>query len=223
MLFYVARGGKPLHPTMPSSLPIQKIKSDASWGGNVELDNVNFNMFKSRTECGAKQHTIKRNKSAADYTPISTFKNTKFREVQDSAFIFIDDPPAGWANPTDCDSFPCTSPLNIVLHFENTQFTGLDRPVKTDSDFTIVSDVPSATNAYANCDTVTNWNAAHCRNSRLGILLFESLDADTMDRSVQPITLTSEETGYENTINSFMDHVWDGFYTGQVRLSRFPI
>jgi len=26
-----------------------------------------------------------------------------------------------------------------------------------------------------------------------------------------------------NKVNSFMDHVWDGFYTGQTRLSRFPI
>jgi len=87
----------------------------------------------------------------------------------------------------------------------------------------IVSDVPSATNAYSNCDTVSSWNAAHCVNSQLGVLLFESLDADTSDRTIQPITLTSEETGYENTVNSFMDHIWDGFYTGQKRLSRFPI
>ena len=26
-----------------------------------------------------------------------------------------------------------------------------------------------------------------------------------------------------NKVNSFMDHVWDGFYQGQIRLSRFPI
>lgn len=26
-----------------------------------------------------------------------------------------------------------------------------------------------------------------------------------------------------NKANSFMDHVWDGFYSGQLRLSRFPI
>jgi len=26
----------------------------------------------------------------------------------------------------------------------------------------------------------------------------------------------------KNKINAQMDHVWDGFYTGQVRLSRFP-
>lgn len=26
-----------------------------------------------------------------------------------------------------------------------------------------------------------------------------------------------------NKVNSYMDHVWDGFYQGQIRLSRFPI
>jgi len=26
-----------------------------------------------------------------------------------------------------------------------------------------------------------------------------------------------------NKVNSFMDHVWDGFYQGQIRHSRFPI
>lgn len=54
------------------------------------------------------------------------------------------------------------------------------------------------------------------------MLLFESLDADTYDRSVQPVIITNEATGYSNKINSMMDHVWDGFYTGQKRLSRFP-
>ena len=29
-------------------------------------------------------------------------------------------------------------------------------------------------------------------------------------------------TNMNNKLNSFMDHVWDGFYTGQVRESRFP-
>jgi hypothetical protein len=26
----------------------------------------------------------------------------------------------------------------------------------------------------------------------------------------------------QNKLNSFMDHVWDGFYSGQIRRSRFP-
>lgn len=117
MLFSAATGGKPLHPTMPSSLPIHKIKSNGSWGGNVILNNVNFNKFKSKTECGRKQNIIKRNKSSSDYIPPHLFKNTKFRDVQDGAFIFIDDPPQSWANPTDCIDWPCTAPNNVVINF----------------------------------------------------------------------------------------------------------
>jgi len=42
---------------------------------------------------------------------------------------------------------------------------------------------------------------------------------------VQPIEITGNEAGstYDNMLNSAMDHVWDGFYTGQTRLSRFPM
>lgn len=52
--------------------------------------------------------------------------------------------------------------------------------------------------------------------------MFESLDGDSYDRSVQPIYVTSD-SGYYNVLNSMMDHVWDGFYTGQTRISRFPV
>jgi hypothetical protein len=44
-------------------------------------------------------------------------------------------------------------------------------------------------------------------------LVWESLDEDTEDRSVQPIIITNSD-GYKNVVNSFMDHMWDGFYTG---------
>jgi len=45
-----------------------------------------------------------------------------------------------------------------------------------------------------------------------------------MDRSMQPIYVS--EVGkpeYKNKVNSQMDHVWDNFYAGQKRQSRFPI
>lgn len=42
-----------------------------------------------------------------------------------------------------------------------------------------------------------------------------------MDRTVSPILLNGT-SGLNNRLNSFMDHVWDGFYTGQKRRSRFP-
>jgi len=54
------------------------------------------------------------------------------------------------------------------------------------------------------------------------MLEFESLDEDRFDRSIQPVFIINEKTGFNNTLNSMMDHVWDGFYTGQIRASRFP-
>lgn len=51
--------------------------------------------------------------------------------------------------------------------------------------------------------------------------MFESLDADNRDRSLQPIYVQKQGTQMSNKLNSFMDHIWDGFYTGQVRESRF--
>lgn len=39
---------------------------------------------------------------------------------------------------------------------------------------------------------------------------------------VSPIRVMHNNTGAINTLNTFMDHIWDGFYTGQLRLSRWP-
>lgn len=52
------------------------------------------------------------------------------------------------------------------------------------------------------------------------MLIFESLDADNEDREVQPVYIQTPK--YYNKLNSFMDHGWDGFYTSQKRLQRFP-
>jgi hypothetical protein len=76
MLFGVIGGSKPLHPVMPSSLPIHEIMSEGGWGGTIELKNVNFNDFTGKTKCGSKQSMIRLNPFAADYIPIHTFKNS---------------------------------------------------------------------------------------------------------------------------------------------------
>jgi len=62
--------------------------------------------------------------------------------------------------------------------------------------------------------------------THLAVLSFESLDSDKWDRSSQPIWVNStdseENPSFSNKLNAFMDHVWDGFYTGHLRLQRFP-
>mmetsp|Transcript_29266 Transcript_29266/g.28407 ORF Transcript_29266/g.28407 Transcript_29266/m.28407 type:complete len:144 (-) Transcript_29266:222-653(-) len=65
------------------------------------------------------------------------------------------------------------------------------------------------------------WNAYHCQKYELSTLMFESLDSDKWDRSYTPLTLNNLEKQQTNVMNQFMDHVWDGFYTGQLRLNRF--
>jgi hypothetical protein len=65
-------------------------------------------------------------------------------------------------------------------------------------------------------------NAYICFADKLGVLLFESEDDDKLDRSLQPIYVSKQGTEMSNKLNSMMDHVWDGFYSGQKRLSRFP-
>lgn len=87
------------------------------------------------------------------------------------------------------------------------------RPLDSIQNFQIVSDVERAVNAYSGCELKPAWSAGWCNNRNMGVLLFESLDSDTEDRSSQPVTLTNEVTGYHNRVNSFMDHGWDGFYT----------
>lgn len=72
------------------------------------------------------------------------------------------------------------------------------------------------------CEPYEKMNAYICKSGTLGVLMFESEDEDTEDRSMQPVYISLNGTKMANKLNSMMDHVWDGFYSGQKRLSRFP-
>lgn len=83
--------------------------------------------------------------------------------------------------------------------------------------------VQDAVKSYPDCELRADWSAGVCNQStKLGVLLFESLDSDKEDRTIQPVNITNAATGFSNDLNSFMDHSWNGFYSGQKRLSRFP-
>jgi hypothetical protein len=43
-----------------------------------------------------------------------------------------------------------------------------------------------------------------------------------MKRMVSPIYVESLNTSAINKLNTFMDHGWDGFYSGQLRMARWP-
>ena len=157
------------------------------------------------------------------------FTDTTFDNVQHDAIARLMDPNPAWRNEDDCGLlFSCTGPYNFAFKFYNTSARGLNVPDinrinSPDNNFQIIPDNPQATNWIFGCTRAESWNANLCYNEHIGQLLFESLDPDTEDRSIAPINLLGQGYNeFNNTLNSFMDHCWDGHYTCQKRLSRFP-
>lgn len=89
-------------------------------------------------------------------------------------------------------------------------------------DFTLVPDDETVGGTYPGCSHMKEGQAFACRTNNIGMLMFENLDDDAWDRAIQPIFLVNEKTGFNNTLNAMMDHIWDTFYTGQRRMGRFP-
>ena len=146
----------------------------------------------------------------------------------------IPSPSPGWANPKDCVEFTCTGLYNVVMRFEDAR---TEWPLMPRSFYLISSDndEPGSTSSAAipGCQPEEAWNAYLCgATTPVGVLMFDSLDADRMDRSVQPVWIQANTGGegcapdddecFNNKLNSYMDHCWDGAYTCQKRESRFP-
>jgi hypothetical protein len=86
---------------------------------------------------------------------------------------------------------------------------------------TIIADTPGASEAFDNCEFNEQWNGWECENKYIGQLCWIARDEDWEDRSPTPIFVTDEDSGYTNKINHMMDHMWDGFYTGQKHKSQY--
>jgi hypothetical protein len=227
-------GGKSVPASMLSSLPYDKYKTYNNWFTEATMNNVTFKNWASGTRQHCSSTSTNTNKalgvshSNSDHAAVNIFKNSVFDNVNHGAVAFIYDPPQSWANIRDCGNFPCTGPKNAVFKFENSTFTGSSTPSITNGTFQIIPNNPSVSDNIAACTLVTDWNAYLCYNAKIAQIVFESLDGDNEDRMLSPIYVlglnptTDVYTSYNNTLNSFMDHCWDGHYTCQKRLSRFP-
>lgn len=201
-----------------------------------------FHNFPSTAVTGCTsntQHVIGLNSYSSDYVQFVKFAGITLNNIANAAFMYIYDSPSTWASIDDCGEFPCTGPNNIAMHFGNIVCSGTNTPgfctdhQGSDKGVSVVTKMRTgistlADTSYAGCALETTWNTFLCTGSnwnKLGVLLFESLDSDTWDRSVQPVTIVKNEkdSTYANFLNSAMDHIWDGFYTGQTRLTRFPV
>lgn len=215
--------GKDMHISMMSPLPPHKIKSISAWGGKAVYNRLQFINWNSTTKQGMLNHVFRINEYQSDYAPMMEFHDTVFTNTSGDAMAYIFDPPQGWANVKDCGNFPCTAPLNTILSFKDTTFGGVTTPSYATSNFQIIPNNPGFSQYVPSCVKQDKMNAYTCQDDRLGMLIFESEDDDTMDRSMQPIYSKKQGTNMNNKVNSFMDHVWDGFYSGQIRRSMFPV
>lgn len=151
------------------------------------------------------------------------FHETKFINTVKAALFHFPSPPQGWANPTDCGTFTCTGLYNAVARFDGTQVSGTPLAVGIPSSFEVIANnIESvSSDTIPTCSLNNDWNAYLCTNEKIGVLIFDSLDGDRMDRSAQPIYIRNDR-GYDNRLNAYMDECWDGFYTCQKREQRFP-
>jgi hypothetical protein len=78
----------------------------------------------------------------------------------------------------------------------------------------VIANNPGISPLLENCKLEIEMNAYVCHKDHLSVLMFESEDADNEDRNMAPIYLSLEGTKMANKLNSMMDHMWDGFYTG---------
>lgn len=220
----VIQGAKTIHPTMASSKPYDKYKSYAAWGGKVLLDGNTFKNFAAATLGGKKLRIICINNHASDGIPEHEFTQNTLSNVDEGALAYLMDPPGGWANTNDCGNFPCSAPQNFLASWVETQYDikNANTNFNYGNQFQVIHDNEGFAPAMGtSCERKADMNAYICRREHLGILTFESSDPDTEDRSMQPIYVRLQGTQMNNKLNSMMDHMWDGFYTGQKRLSRF--
>ena len=215
-------GGKPAHVTDTSPLPYSNVHSHSAWGTRVLHNREKFIGFNKETREGLRQTAMGLSPWAYDYAPAQEFFDCEFIDVEDGSLTYIYDPPKQWANLRDCGDFPCTGPNQILMSFEDSKFSGSKKPRWATKDFQITANNTGISPILEGCKGDDWMNAYVCEADKLGILLFESQDDDKEDRSIQPIYVQKEGFEERNKLNSFMDNVWDGFYAGQIRLSRFP-
>lgn len=208
------------HITMQSAIPYEKIMGNPIWSTVFKMYDNKFINFETKTALGYDNTLFYNEPNQPDYIPMLQAYGNEFVDVKDGAFASLSDPNPKWANLKDCGDFPCTAPWNLLFSFKDTTWRG-SKPRWADKEFEIIADNPGFSPYIEDCEFYENMNGWICQADKMGILQFESEDDDKWDRSLQPVYLKKQGTEMENKLNSVMDHVWDGFYTGQLRLSRF--
>eukprot|EP00361_Fabrea_salina_P003869 CAMPEP_0202427040 /NCGR_PEP_ID=MMETSP1345-20130828/1320_1 /ASSEMBLY_ACC=CAM_ASM_000843 /TAXON_ID=342563 /ORGANISM="Fabrea Fabrea salina" /LENGTH=3382 /DNA_ID=CAMNT_0049037631 /DNA_START=76 /DNA_END=10221 /DNA_ORIENTATION=+ len=209
-------------------LPLYKQKGDANAVGNSTLNDIYFFNYRTEPECQTHNYVLKTNPKAPDYTLPTIISAVKLFNVAEDSVVYMNEPDPAWANDEDCGNWVCTGLWNAIFKDKDGSILG------NEFGGDIIPNNPTIAK-QSKCVFKENANGYFCPKSSQTedeyiALIFESLDADRLDRTFSPVYVNSfgssfkniGGTNFNNDLNSYMDHVWDRFYTGQKRLSRFP-
>ena len=208
--------------------PLFKQSAIANIMGTHHISNVQFMNFNINPKCTrVYDFAIASNKHAPDYQLPQFFSQVTFSNVDSNNRVYMFDPDPAWLNEEDCVDWNCTGPLNALA-------IDLDGSIVGGSGGYVLPNNPGIAKDDI-CTINSRMNAYVCvqdssdKNYYM-MMSFESQDSDKETRTIAPINVTSAvevfdtELGnkFRNDLAQFQDHMWDGFYTGHLRLSRFP-
>jgi len=219
---HVPAPGK-MHCVGASKFPLYNHHEDPSMGGRTVAYRNKFINFNATTPYGKNNMVFGSNSFGSDYTEMQEYFETTFTNVENAAIATLSDPDAAWANKKDCGQFPCTAPWNVLFAFQGTVWENVTADSSAQRDWQIIANNPGFSPYVDGCSLKENWNAYECTVDTLSILVFQNDDWDSVDRNLAPIYVKEEGTEMNNKLNSYMDHIWDGFYSGQQRVSRYPV
>ena len=196
--------------------PFWSIYDEALFATTFSVSGVEFANFADATCSGL--FALETNPYASDASAVTTLTSVVTTNVVQSNFVNFATPDPSWVNDTLCGNFECSGLSNVLIK-DNTGLFG-----KAPGSY-----IPNVAGLDASGATTISSNTSWTSTS-YGVLAFDSLDSDNFTRLFSPITVTpySGASGYNNTLNSFMDHQYfdsdpsqDIIYSGLQRLSRF--
>jgi parallel beta-helix repeat protein len=217
------------YPEFSYNLSYESIRSEGNLYANPIYSNIqfkNWNALATTCETGnATQRVLYLNPTNPDYCPFHTFENPTFENVHTDALLYLSDPDSSWVSPNLCSSFAWTGPHNTAIKLNNAIGSGSPIPnissIDTGATFKIIPNNVGVVEYIPLWTKYTQWNAYLCTNTQVALLKFESKDTDAYDRLLSPINILDTQTSFNNTLNSFMNHNWDGSSGTIKRLSRF--
>jgi hypothetical protein len=180
-----------IHPEKDMHCPISSQVENGSWAGKAYYKNLKFIDFAPGKKADGnvmRNVMIQLLPKSPDFITMQNFDSLEFINCDTKALTYFFDPPKKWANLADCGDYPCTGPKNTVFSFTNIKWTGNEGDPNALEDFTLIPHTEGYTDQFPDCGPWDkNINGHVCTNNDLGILVWESQDPDSIDRSIQPI------------------------------------